>query len=209
MGTVPDWVTITLGFSAADTTVVGSRELRIYDKNRRDNEPTIAALVEVTLANSVNRYEYDSETDRLLEIELWDVASAGGAVSNRAVMVIPVAAAATFAVPPLPEMWVVMIEDVSGESSQSASMSGSSSTSSASASSSSVLFSSSSSVAFSSSSSSSSPSSESTSSVSVSFSSSSTSSSSTSSGSSSSSSSSSSVAFSSSSSSSSQSKVAW
>jgi len=119
MGTVPDWMTITVGFSAADTTVVASRRLRIYDKGSRDADPTADALVDVTLANSVNRYEYDTRADKVLEIELWDVAAAGGVTSPVATMIVPVNDAAVYAKPRKPSMTVVMIEDVSGESSVS------------------------------------------------------------------------------------------
>jgi len=160
MGTVPDFVTITLAFSAADTTIVAHRRLEIWDKNAIDKGTApynAQALVSEQITNSVVRYDYDTETNKLLEVRFWDVSSAGAVPSTKFIMTIPVNKAAELAKPLTPTVSLVMVEDVSAESSYSQDLYQSSSNSSSS--SSSVAFSSSSSsssVAFSSSSSSSS-----------------------------------------------------
>jgi hypothetical protein len=138
MGTVPDFVTLTLQFSSADTTVVANRRLEIWDKNAIDTDTApynAQPLVSEQLANSVNRYEYDTEADKLLEIRFWDVANAGAVNSETVVMTIPVNKATDLARPMTPTVNLVMVEDVSAESSYSVDLYMSSSSSSTSSSS--------------------------------------------------------------------------
>ena len=119
---VPDFVTVTFQFSACDTTVVDHRIFQIWDQNAIDRHTAPYCdipLRAVQLAKTINRYEYDTEVGKQLHCVLYDVSAAGGVSSTKAIFNCAVNKDAAYARPVEPTIQLVMIEDVSAESSYS------------------------------------------------------------------------------------------
>lgn len=136
-----DMVACTIAFPPADTALVGTRRLELYDANELAFDPTTVAFDSQTLAANAVSYSFDAERGLRVYARLRDEAILPGTFSPWLVATFVVEPPLDFGRPPLPGtvsgITVLFVEDYSESSSSQSSEAFSSSSSSSTGSSSS------------------------------------------------------------------------